>query len=71
MKEHKLTVWEVGNDLAACADYLAEKEEEAFRSGYTEHAKMLRDCRIKIAKFFNRNHRDHGFGLGPVTRRKL
>jgi hypothetical protein len=69
-REHKLTAWEVGNDLCACADYLGEKEVDAFDNGWTEHAALLRDCRIKIAKFFNRNHPKHGFGLGPVERRK-
>lgn len=71
MKTHKLTAWEVGNDLAACCDYLGEKEQEAFDAGYTEHAKLLRDCQIRISNFFNRNHRNsHAFGLGPIKRRQ-
>lgn len=70
MKEHKMTAWEVGNDLCACADYLGEKEEDAHKAGYAEQAKLLRDVRIKIAKHFNKNFPNHGFGLGPVSRRK-
>lgn len=67
MGEHKLTEWEAGNDLAACCDYLGEKEEEAFRAGFAEHAKVLRECRVKIAKFFNVRHRNsHVFALGPT-----
>lgn len=70
MREHKMTAWEAGNDLCACADYLGEKEEDAAKNGFTEHAKLLRDLRIRLANFFNRNHKDHGFGLGPTTPRK-
>jgi hypothetical protein len=66
-----MTAWEAGNDLCACADYLGEKETDAYAAGFTEHAKMLRDCRIKIAKYFNKHHvKTHDFGLGPVGKRK-
>lgn len=68
-RKHKLTAWEVGNDLAACCDYLGEKEKEAADAGWSEHAKLLRECRVRIANFFNRNHtKSHSFGLGPTKR---
>jgi hypothetical protein len=69
-REHKMTAWEAGSDLCACADYLGEREEEAAKAGFTEHAKLLRDARIRIANFFNRNHsKSHEFGLGPAKAR--
>lgn len=71
MRENKMTAWDAGNDLCACADYLGEKEEEARNAGFEEHAKLIRDCRVRIANFFNRNHsKTHSFGLGPTTKRK-
>ena len=67
---HKMTVWEAGNDLCSCADYLGEKEEDAAAAGFTEHAKLIRDCRVRIANFCNRNHsKTHDFGLGPTKRK--
>jgi hypothetical protein len=70
VRENKMTAWEAGNDLCACADYLGEKEVDAFNAGFIEHAKMLRECRIRIAKHFNHYHPEHGFGLGPTEPRK-
>lgn len=69
-RENKITPWEAGNDLCSCADYLGEKEEDLAQAGYAEHAELLRELRIRLANFFNKNHRDtHVFGLGPTKRR--
>lgn len=71
MSHNKMTEWEAGNDLCACADYLGEKEWDAALYGYKEHANLLRECRVKIAKFFNEKHKlTHSFGLGPTKARK-
>lgn len=66
-----ITAWEAGNDLCDCADYLGEKEEDLHQGGFTEHAELIRDLRIRIANYFNRNHsKSHDFGLGPTKKRK-
>lgn len=70
MRTHKMTAYDAGQDLIACADFLGEKEEEAAKGGYKEQAQLIRNCRVRIANYFNRNNRKtHDFGLGP-TRRK-
>lgn len=70
MRQPKMTVWDAGNDLCACVDYLGEKEEEAFKGGFTEHAKLIRSVRVRLSNYFNRNHKNtHSFGLGPTKAR--
>lgn len=71
MGYNKLTEWEAGNDLCAACDYLGEKENDLAMGGYGEHAKLLRECRVRISKFFNEKHKlSHSFGLGPTEMRK-
>jgi hypothetical protein len=71
VREHKMTAWEAGNDLAACCDYLGDKEEDAAKSGFEGHAALLRSVRMRLANYFNKHHaKTHDFGLGPTKKRK-
>ena len=67
LKENKITLWEAGNDLCACVDYLGEKEEDLRKHGYDLHADTLHKARVSIAKLFDELHKNtHSFGLGPT-----
>lgn len=57
-----MTKWEAGQDLIACADYLAEKEEDLQKGGFPAEALVLQRARFDIGKIFNRLHA-HEFHL--------
>lgn len=64
-REHKMTEWDAGQDLVACADKLAEKETSLFEGGFMEQAAAVRKARILIGNVFNERHayKSHQFGL--------
>lgn len=62
MKIHKMTKWDAGQDLIACADYLGVKEENLKKGGYLELAKEVRKYRLAIGTLFNELD-SHKFGL--------
>jgi len=51
-REHKMTAWDAGNDLCACADYLGEKEQELHNGGFDVHAELLRDFDAERTSMF-------------------
>lgn len=65
MRTHKMTEWDAGQDMIACADYLAEKAQNLREGGFTEQEKILRDAAFAIGRVFNRLHsgKSHVFGL--------
>jgi hypothetical protein len=62
MKEHKMTAWDAGQDLIACADRLSEKETDLREGGFDKLADVVRKARLAIGDAFNR-HGSHSFGL--------
>jgi hypothetical protein len=66
-----LTSWEVGQDLIAVADLIAEKNGEIRNSGFIEQSDALQKAHQIIAEVFDKYHLEsHGFGLS-ASKRKL
>jgi len=61
MKEHKLTDWEAGNELAAITDFMYDKIEDLQRSHPEIHDAVDQKAR-EIGDLFN-NLGAHDFGL--------
>ena len=57
-----MTKWELGQDLIAISDDMAEKIYDMGKAGHKELAIRLDIIRAQIGDLFN-EHNDHGFGI--------
>jgi hypothetical protein len=57
-----MTRWEIGQDLIAISDYIAEKEVEFRREKHTVLADKMRLIRMHVGDIFNDNN-DHSFKI--------
>ena len=62
MREHPMTKWDAGNILTDCADKLSEEEYDLRKAGFIDLADVLKTCRYKIGRTFNRVEQ-HAFKL--------